>query len=428
MSAFDTRELAWAALHHTRTTAQDLADIAGRYPEFASTIATHPSAYPELRDWARSMSQDPDATASRRLAPAGAAVLAATTPQALLIAPTPAGTRFTLAPGGGASGPMFAPPMAGTGFGAPPPVAPSQAPDHAARRKRVLWWTLAGIYAVGVLASALFEARYRFESFLTDGTLPYPIFAFLEYRGLSLVFAVLFAAHCMIAAPRGWRKAISPIFVVLSLLQVWLPFVGMFTGMTFFLALAYFVARPIRGAGWAALPVFIGAGVLPVLLMDFGWLYNSPSPVLAVLMHWGILMAVTALGVFMAEALSRGAVRRIAARDAAWAQQRAEREALLAQTVAGAGDAQTSMWALAELQRPPRNNTLAVLSLVFSVLMALPAIVMGHVALAQIARTGESGRGLAIAGLIIGYFMLVVGVASAILYSLVFYPLWALMV
>ena len=52
---------------------------------------------------------------------------------------------------------------------------------------------------------------------------------------------------------------------------------------------------------------------------------------------------------------------------------------------------------------PPRTNTLAIVALVCSVLFAPLGIVFGHMSLSQIKRTGEEGRGLAIAGLVMGY-------------------------
>lgn len=52
----------------------------------------------------------------------------------------------------------------------------------------------------------------------------------------------------------------------------------------------------------------------------------------------------------------------------------------------------------------PRTNTLAIVSLVASVLgIGLVGIICGHIARGQIRRTGEGGDGLALAGLIIGY-------------------------
>jgi hypothetical protein len=75
----------------------------------------------------------------------------------------------------------------------------------------------------------------------------------------------------------------------------------------------------------------------------------------------------------------------------------------------------------------PRTNTMAILALVFAFVFSPAAIVMGHVAKKQIAQTGESGDGLATAGLWLGYIftglyalgcvawliLVVVGVASS---------------
>jgi uncharacterized protein YacL len=57
----------------------------------------------------------------------------------------------------------------------------------------------------------------------------------------------------------------------------------------------------------------------------------------------------------------------------------------------------------------PRTNTLAIISLVLAFFISLGAIITGHIALSQIKRTGESGRGLAIAGLVLGYIGFVLG-------------------
>ncbi|KZS51723.1 hypothetical protein A4G26_19935 [Mycobacterium kansasii] len=59
---------------------------------------------------------------------------------------------------------------------------------------------------------------------------------------------------------------------------------------------------------------------------------------------------------------------------------------------------------------PPRGdyNTLAVLSPIVSVIVPPAGIALGHLALPQIKRTGERGRGAAIAGLVIGYLMCLV--------------------
>jgi len=55
------------------------------------------------------------------------------------------------------------------------------------------------------------------------------------------------------------------------------------------------------------------------------------------------------------------------------------------------------------------TNTMAILAIVFGWNVALLGIIFGHIALSQIARTGERGRGMAITGLVFGY--LAIGVA-----------------
>ena len=66
----------------------------------------------------------------------------------------------------------------------------------------------------------------------------------------------------------------------------------------------------------------------------------------------------------------------------------------------------------------PRTNSTAVASLVFGIISwficpfvgGLLAVILGHVARGQIRRTGEGGGGLAMAGLILGYFHLAAAV------------------
>ena len=63
----------------------------------------------------------------------------------------------------------------------------------------------------------------------------------------------------------------------------------------------------------------------------------------------------------------------------------------------------------------PRSNSAAVASLVFGIISwflcplvgGLLAVIFGHVARGQIRRSGESGDGMAVAGLILGYAHLV---------------------
>ena len=66
---------------------------------------------------------------------------------------------------------------------------------------------------------------------------------------------------------------------------------------------------------------------------------------------------------------------------------------------------------------PTRTNGLAIASLgcglaqfVFGPLATIPAIVLGHVARSQIKRTGEQGAGLALAGLVLGWGTVILGI------------------
>jgi len=66
---------------------------------------------------------------------------------------------------------------------------------------------------------------------------------------------------------------------------------------------------------------------------------------------------------------------------------------------------------------PARTNGLAIASLacglaqfVFGPMATIPAIVLGHMARSQIKRTGEQGAGLALAGLILGWGAVILGI------------------
>jgi peptidyl-prolyl cis-trans isomerase B (cyclophilin B) len=68
-------------------------------------------------------------------------------------------------------------------------------------------------------------------------------------------------------------------------------------------------------------------------------------------------------------------------------------------------------------QMPPKTNTLAILSLVFAFLFAFVGSILGFIALSQISdpRRNETGKGLAIAGIIIGFLPVVVIVVLMLL-------------
>ncbi len=75
-----------------------------------------------------------------------------------------------------------------------------------------------------------------------------------------------------------------------------------------------------------------------------------------------------------------------------------------------------------------KTNVLAIVSLVASIsgFVILPfigpivGVICGHISLGQIKKTGEQGRGMALAGLILGY----VGIALAIIGTIIFFAVF----
>lgn len=67
----------------------------------------------------------------------------------------------------------------------------------------------------------------------------------------------------------------------------------------------------------------------------------------------------------------------------------------------------------------PRTNTLSIVALVTGFFCSIAAVITGHLALGQIKRTGEDGRGLAVAGLVLGYLG-IAATAVALILALLF--------
>jgi peptidyl-prolyl cis-trans isomerase B (cyclophilin B) len=70
--------------------------------------------------------------------------------------------------------------------------------------------------------------------------------------------------------------------------------------------------------------------------------------------------------------------------------------------------------------QPQPTNALAVASLVCAFLFAPLGIVFGHVSLAQIRKTGEEGRGMAVAGLVISYLITALTITLVVLSAVFF--------
>jgi hypothetical protein len=60
----------------------------------------------------------------------------------------------------------------------------------------------------------------------------------------------------------------------------------------------------------------------------------------------------------------------------------------------------------------PRTNVLSVVSLITGIIgLAIIPVILGHISLSQIKKSGEQGRVLAIIGLVLGY----IGIAGYVL-------------
>jgi len=72
------------------------------------------------------------------------------------------------------------------------------------------------------------------------------------------------------------------------------------------------------------------------------------------------------------------------------------------------------------------TNTYALVGFILSILSfmtfvtAIPGVVLGHLGLKQIRQTGESGRGMAIAAITIGWVMVGLGILTVLIVSLFF--------
>jgi hypothetical protein len=89
--------------------------------------------------------------------------------------------------------------------------------------------------------------------------------------------------------------------------------------------------------------------------------------------------------------------------------------------VAYAGGVRPAATTTAVVTPPAATNGLAIASLacglgqfVFGPLPTIPAIVLGHMARSQIKRTGEHGDGIALAGLVLGWGAVILGILAIV--------------
>ena len=404
----DARTQAWAALHQPTTDAQTLAQIAANYPEFAEAIGAHPNAYPELREWATSTLHAARAASAASLVEvsSGATVSAGTGTSPNAFDAEIAAMRAWQDSGIAASQQATAPWAAQTVV-TQPGVAPQYAPQttqqalQTGRRPRTLFW----VVAFGVIVLVQFVWSIIFQAIIEAAFAgPDPDRIYSVLTPLSLVIGLylpnlIIAIAALIAAPSASRKIWGTCIAAVPMLVVGVIDVFEQTGVVYLgiidalvqldpyfrlqpgvillslcIALGYAVARPLRGYGWIMLP---GIAFLPDMVIRCLW----PLP----LNPWmSIVIVQTTYAVcLLGCVIAAEALRRISERNVAQHQ---------------------PLQAVGPLAaKPLRTNVLAILALVFSVFGSILGLIFGHVALHQIKRSGEHGRGLAIAGLVFSY-------------------------
>lgn len=374
-AAVSERTGAWTALHDPATTAAQLAQIAESHPDFAERIARHPNAYPALVEWATGRQADVAGVAAVP-ARAGSAPLP---PQ-----PWPAGHSP-------------ARPKGATGWIV---VAAILVAVGAARWLIDLASPQGRFYLNPLLALALDVAPYAATLVVALVVAPSP--------GRKTGAAVLAAFGAFVAV--FGESRLMPLLAVGAIVFLLVSHVALFV--------AWALARPIRGLGYLALiplPVLL-IGERLIVIDAFDRAYSSGSDLMVgvwsfvfpVVVYPAILIGTAVLSI----ALSRVSERRNASRPPLvhpapggyahpFGAVGARPDGFPVATPYGGvgyGGAPQAGYAY-----PARTNTMAVLSLVFAFVFSPLAIVFGHVGLSQLRLTGEQGRGLAIAGLVLGY-------------------------
>ncbi|BDZ39622.1 DUF4190 domain-containing protein [Microbacterium suwonense] len=351
----DSRSRAWDDIHTPLTTPERLAQVAAEHPEFAAQIGAHPNAYSELREWAQEV--------------AGAAHSARSemrSADAVAMGPdVGSGNRDSTRSVRGA--PVFA----------------------------VVAWGVALVLLLGLGRSDFIYG--------------------MGGMGLVRVMSVLGAIAAVIGAvgaPSLGRRISSIALVVVAGVPSVLFGAAMVGGLMHLVAvsllfLAWAIAWPLRPLGYLGLPILV---VLTIgSMFAYPLYYPLPEPVRTA-MQLLVMMIPAAATVAVALWFSSLSHRREAARASS------------AAFPASGGAYATSGYPLPGPQASgiPPLNTMALLALILAFLPTGPlCVVFGHIGLSQIRRTGERGRGMAIAGLVLGYLWLASLIAGAALFAYV---------
>ncbi len=260
------------------------------------------------------------------------------------------------------------------------PGTPVQAPTsfEAAQRDpvrrtwlRSMWWWLAAPVTAFVLPALFGEKIYRNE---------------LDVRSfvavvLLFILAVVVTGIWVGSAKTAPRSIATASALALALIQ-WFGTFDLYT-----------IPRVIR---------------LPDLLLDWAWRGEHWR------MYFGLSFGFTLLAIWLVPLMIVWLLSLVAGYRHAPAGQRTSTPTPRSVPVVVPSFTPQGEPQIAYVLQMPGTNVCAILSLVFGLLGGVVGIVLGHVSLSQIKRTGESGRGMAIAGLILGYFWLAGSLAFVI--------------
>jgi hypothetical protein len=82
--------------------------------------------------------------------------------------------------------------------------------------------------------------------------------------------------------------------------------------------------------------------------------------------------------------------------------------------------APSSYPAYGQVSTAPRTNVLAIVAFILAFFISIAGVIVGFIALSQIKRTGEGGRGLALAAVILGFVFLALGIIFVIFWVVLF--------
>lgn len=348
------RNEAWHSLHDPTTHANQLKQIASSYPEFAAAIGIHPNTPPELQRWAEiRVNHQNDVV---------------TTERSLVSSSSPSDARSRSASSS---------------------VWEVQDDTAGGSSRSVTSFGIATmiLVVVGMSIAVLSDYLY-FRFWVQDGDLADAISPYMGIIDL-LILALGMLCLAFVYKKDVWRIltsiGVAVIPALLSILahayyvlNISIPYwmesdfsYVFFPALTFIgFVVAYAVLKPVKGVGW----IPFAATILCVVLASF--LLDGTLKVV-------VLGVVLTVGVLICEILSAASGRVKPQRPS---------------TIEVGSSDQVSTVSSSE-----KTNTLAILALILAFTVYVAGIIVGHVSLAQIRRTGERGRGLAIAALIIGY-------------------------